>query len=60
MNCASEEDVGFAQQADRLLVLRHFGFLVEAVQLQLRSGFGAEAHVHEAGLRHILRSSRSR
>ena len=44
------EDVGFAQQADRFLVLRHLGFLVEAVELQLRGRFGAKAHMHEAGL----------
>ncbi len=50
MNCASATMPGVAQELDRLLVLRGGGFLVEAVELQLRRGFGAQRHVDQPGL----------
>ena len=44
------EDIGLAQQADRLLVLGDGGFLVELVQLQLGRRLGAQGHMHQPRL----------
>ena len=44
------EDIGLAQQADRLFVLGDGGFLVELVQLQLRRRLGAQGHMHQPRL----------
>jgi hypothetical protein len=44
------EDVGLAQEADRLLVVLDLGLLVELVELHLRGRLGAERDVHEPRL----------
>jgi hypothetical protein len=50
MNCASVTMPASRSSLDGLLVLRDRGFLVEAVQLQLRRRLGAQADVDQAGL----------
>ena len=44
------ENIGLAQQPDGHFIFLDLGFLVELVELQLRGGFGAKAHMHKPGL----------